>query len=278
MSAAVVWGLARRELGESLRSRWFVIYSAIFLLGALVLTLFGLSGSEIYGYRGLAKVMAGLVNLAVLFVPLMALFPSTAAIAGEREVGALEYLLSQPISHGELFWGKWVGLSLAMWLSLGLGFGLAGAIAVLYGTPWALIAALLALTLVLGEAFVAIGLVCSTVAQTRARAASAGLITWVVAVGLGTLSVMGVTLRWGLSSAVLSVWAFLNPVEAFRLAIVAILDSDGSLLGPVGASWVRALGSTGFVLVCLSFLVAWTVIPTVLAWWWFRRPRAWSSL
>ncbi len=45
---AVLTTLARRELGESLRSRWFVAYSAIFLVGALALTLFGLGGSEIY--------------------------------------------------------------------------------------------------------------------------------------------------------------------------------------------------------------------------------------
>ena len=98
---AVVRALVRRELGESLRSRWFVAYSATFLIGALALTMFGLSGSEIYGYRGYAKVMAALVHLALLFVPLMALFPSTAAIAGERETGSLEYLVSQPVSFGE---------------------------------------------------------------------------------------------------------------------------------------------------------------------------------
>jgi ABC-2 type transport system permease protein len=66
-----------------------------------------------------------------LFVPLTALFPATAMIAGEREVGTLEYLVSQPISFGELFWGKWLGVSLAVWLSLGLGFGPVGTLGVM---------------------------------------------------------------------------------------------------------------------------------------------------
>jgi ABC-2 type transport system permease protein len=252
VSAAVLRGLVRRELGESLRSRWFVVYSAIFLVGALALTFFGLSGSEIYGYRGFAKVMAGLVHLALLFIPLMALFPATAAIAGEREIGSLEYLVSQPISFGELFWGKWFGVSLAVALSLFFGFGLAGAIAILGGTPWQLILLLLTLTFLLAEAFVAIG--------------------------LGTLGVMGAMLRWGLPRFVLTFWAFANPAEAFRLGIVASLDRDGSLLGPVGGAWVAAIGANGVIALCFAFLILWVLVPTLVAWWRFRRPQAWSAI
>ena len=255
-----------------------MVYSGVFLLGALALTLFGLSGSEIYGYRGFAKVMAGLVHLALLFVPLMALFPATAAIAGERESGSLEYLVSQPISFGELFLGKWLGVSLAVWMSLMLGFGLAGAIAVWNGTPWPLIALLLALTLLLAEAFVAIGLLCSVVAPSRARATSAGLVVWIVAIGLGTLGVMGAMLRWGLPRFVLTLWGFANPVESFRLGVIASLDADGSLLGPVGNTWMSVLGMGGVIALCLGSLLLWTLLPTAFAWWRFRRPQAWSSL
>jgi ABC-type transport system involved in multi-copper enzyme maturation permease subunit len=276
--SAVIRALVRRELGESLRSRWFMLYSGIFLLGALALTLFGLSGSEIYGYRGLAKVMAGLVHLALLFVPLMALFPATAAIAGERELGSLEYLVSQPISFGELFLGKWLGVSLAVWLSLLIGFGFAGAVAAFAGTPWQPIALLLALTFLLAEAFVAIGLLCSILARTRTRATSAGLMIWIVAIGLGTLGIMGAMLRWGLPRFVLSAWAFANPVEAFRLGVIASLDRDGSLLGPVGSAWMDSLGPAGVIALCFACLLLWTLLPTALAWYHFRRPQSWSSL
>ncbi|UCC71960.1 MAG: ABC transporter permease subunit [Gemmatimonadota bacterium] len=276
--AEVLRTLVRRELGESLRSRWFVTYSAVFLAGAVALTLFGLSGSQVYGYRGFAKLMAGLVHLALLFVPLMALFPATAAIAGERETGSLEYLVSQPISFGELFWGKWLGVSLAVSLSLSLGFGFAGAVAVSGGTPWQLVALLLALTLLLAQAFVAIGLLCSALARSRARATSAGLILWIIAVGLGTLGLMGLVLHWGLPRFIVTIWAFANPVEAFRLGVIASLDSDGSLLGPVGGAWVTTLGAGWMIALCLVTLLLWTILPTVLAWWRFRRPQPRSPL
>lgn len=277
-STVVLAGLVRRELGESVRSRWFMLYSAVFLVGALALTLFGLGGSEIYGYRGFARMMAGLVHLAVLIVPLMALFPATATVAGERELGTLEYLMSQPISVDELFWGKYLGVSLAVSLSLALGFGLAGAVAALYGTPPGLVLTLLALTALLGGAFVAVGLLCSVLAGNRARATAAGLVIWIVATGLGTLGILGITLQWGLPEAVLEAWAFANPIEAFRLGVVASLDADGSLLGPVGLSWVESLGSTGLVTVTGLVLAAWIVVPTLVAWWWFRQPRLWTVL
>lgn len=270
--------LMRRELGESLRSRWFLAYSGIFLLGALAFTMFGLSESQIYGYRGMAKVLAGLVHLALLFVPLMALFPASASIAGEREVGGLEYLASQPISFGQLFLGKRLGVSLAVWLSLLFGFGLAGAAAIYRGAPWLPILLLVALTVLLAEAFVAIGLLGSVFARSRNHATSAALVAWVAAVGLGTLGVMGALIRWGLPPAVLAAWALVNPVEAFRVGLIASLDTDGSLLGPVGRDLVMRLGPGGLVATCLAVLVLWAVVPTVVAWWRFSRPRAGSLL
>ncbi len=221
--------------------------------------------------------MAGLVHLALLFVPLMALFPAAAAIAGEREIGSLEYLVSQPLSFGQLFWGKWLGVSLAVWLSISLGFGVAGALATIAGTPWPLIATLLVLTLLLAQAFVAVGLLCSVLARTRARATSAGLVVWIVTIGLGTLGVMGAAIRWGAPRAVLSFWAFANPVEAFRLGVVASLDSDASLLGPVGAAWSEAIGSIGIIALGLIALLLWAILPSIAAWRRFRRPQAWSA-
>ena len=79
--------------------------------------------------------------------------------------------------------------------------------------------------------------------------------------------------RW-----VLSAWAFINPIEAFRIGVIAGLDPDLSLLGPVGATWARTLGVAGVIVVCVLCLLLWTVVPTALGWWWFRRSRAWSAL
>jgi ABC-2 type transport system permease protein len=118
----------QRELAGSLRARWFLAYSAVFLAGGVLLATFGMGDAVIYGFRGFAKAFTGLVHLALLFVPLMALFPAAAAIAEDRESGALEYVLAQPVTFGEVYAGKLGGVSLAVLLSMTLGFGAAGAV------------------------------------------------------------------------------------------------------------------------------------------------------
>lgn len=48
--------------------------------------------------------------------------------------------------------------------------------------------------------------------------------------------------------------------------------------GPVGAAWIASLGAAGVIALSLAALALWSLIPTLLAWWRFRRTQAWSSL
>jgi ABC-type transport system involved in multi-copper enzyme maturation permease subunit len=235
----------QRELGAALRARWFLVYSAVFLISGLLLASLGAGDVAIHGYRGFAKAFAGLVHLALLFVPLMALFPAAAAIADEREGGALEYLLAQPVTFGEVFLGKWGGVSAAVLLALTLGFGVAGGVAALRGVPPGLIVLLYGFVALLALAFVALGLCFSTFAASRARATTSGIVVWLLLVALGSLGIMAAFVRWGFDDLLLVIWSFVNPVEAFRMGIVSALDPDLSLLGPVGARVVERLGSGG---------------------------------
>ena len=74
-----------RELALSLRARWFTAYSLIFLAGGMLVAAFGLGDTLVYGYRGFAKAIAGLVHVSLLIVPVMVLIPAIATIADERE-------------------------------------------------------------------------------------------------------------------------------------------------------------------------------------------------
>lgn len=263
--------LMRRELDASLRARWFYVYSAAFLAGGLLLATFGLQNTLVYGYRGFAKAFAGLVHLALLFVPLMALFPAASSVAEERESGALEFVLAQPTSFSDVFIGKWGGLILALLLSLSIGFGGAGALAVVQGVPLSLILALYGFVLLLALCFISLGLCFSVAAATRARALTFGFITWLLLVALGTLGIIVAFIRWGLPEQILSVWTVVNPVEAFRVAVISILDADLSLLGPVGGQVVARFGRAGTVALMVVSLATWSIVPGWLGLWLFRR-------
>jgi ABC-type transport system involved in multi-copper enzyme maturation permease subunit len=228
--------LLRRELAGAIRARWFLVYSAVFLLGGVLLTAFGGADTALYGYRGLAKAFGGLVHLALLFVPLMALFPATAAIAEERESGALEYTLAQPVTFGEVYLGKWAGVSLALLLSLIIGFGVAGAVGAGRGVPVMLLLELFGFVVLLGLAFVGIGLALSVTAGSRARATTAAVVLWLGLVTLGTLGI----------------------IAAF-------------LLGPVGARIVDAIGVGGARAAAAGSLCVWAIAPALFGWMRFRR-------
>ncbi len=271
IAGVAIW--IRRELSVALEARWFVANLFIFLGGGLLLSAFG-AGDAIGGYRGFAKAFTGLVHLALLFVPLMALIPAAAVIAGDRENGALEYFLAQPVSAGQVYAGKLGGVAAAMLLSLTVGFGAAGAVAVLRGVPAGLVATLFGFVVLLALVFVALGLAVSAAAPSRARATTIGIVGWLVLVVFGTLGLIVAFIRFGVPESTLVIWTFVNPIEAFRLGVMCAIDPDLSLLGPIGAAVVAQLGTTGAALLAAASLMAWTLGATLMGWWLFRRTQA----
>jgi Cu-processing system permease protein len=266
--------LLRWELQQSLRSYWFLANAGVFVVGGLLLMVFGQTDVSVLGYRGFARALAALVQLALFFVPLMALFPSTAAIAGDRELGTLDYLLAQPVTRGEVYSGKWAGVTAAMVLSLSLAFAVTGSIAAAKGVPTGLVAALLGLTVLLSMTFVSAGMWISAAATSRTRAVSVGLTVWLVLVALGSLGLMSAFVRWGLPAGWLQAWALLNPVEAYRLAAVAILSPELELLGPAGAALLERFGRTGLVMGATGSMLGWAVVGYAAGRWVFGRAGA----
>lgn len=256
MSAAL--RLARRELAEAFRNYWFAVNSGVFVLGALALLLFGQQDATVLGYRGVARALAGLMQLTLFLVPLMALFPAAAALAGEREVGTLDYLLAQPVTRGEVHAGKWLGVGWAVSLSLLAGFTVAGAVGLGRGVPAGLMAGLAALAVLLAAVFVSLGTWISARAATQGRATSLGLTVWLFLLALGSLGLMGAFVAWGIPPTVLEVWAFVNPIEAFRMAVIVVLDPGTRVLGPVGADLVETLGRPLVVGLSVGSLIAWS--------------------
>ena len=258
--------LAQAGVRESVRAYWFWLNAGIFVAGGLLLMLFGQVDVSLMGYRSYGRALAGLVQLALFVVPLMALLSSGAAIAGARETGALDYLLAQPVTREEVYAGKWLGVAAAVVASLVVGYGATGAVAAIKGVPALPIAMLLVFTVVLAAAFVSIGLWVSALASTRGRA-SVVFTLWLAFLALGSLGMMAAFVRWGLPAGVLQVWSLVNPVEAFRLGMIALLQADPGLLGPAGAALLDTMGRAGLIAAASGSLAAWTA----LAYWTGRR-------
>ena len=118
--------ISKKEALESLKNRWFILYTLCFALLAVLVLLLATSGGAIAGFTGYGRTAASLINLVLLFVPLIALITGGISIAGERESGTLTYLLSHPVTKSEVFFGKFLGLLITIWFSIAIGFGMAG--------------------------------------------------------------------------------------------------------------------------------------------------------
>lgn len=255
--------VAARELGEAMRSRWFVLAAGCFLVLSLGLSTLGLAGAQRSGLAGFDRTTASLLNLALLFVPLVTLSLGGLAIAGEIEDGSLGMLLAQPITRLEVYVGKYTGLLAAVGAAVCGGFGTTGLIVGLRtgaGNAQGFVG-LVALVLLLGAATLGIGTLLSVALRSRARVIGAAFSTWLLLVYLSDLGVIGLTLARNLQPGQVFVLALVNPVEQARVLGTLLLSDRLDVLGPVGIFGHDLLGGPGLV----GLLVATLAVTTSLA-------------
>ncbi len=251
--------IAAREVREALRSRWFVLAAICLLLLSLGLSLLGLSGAQRSGLAGFDRTTAGLLNLALLFVPLLGLSLGAMGIAGEIEDGSLAVLAAQPVTRGEVYAGKYAGMLLAMIAAILGGFGASGTIVALAsggGDAHAFLS-LAAIAVLLGAVSLAIGTLLSVAMGSRARAAGAAFAAWIALVYLSDLGSMGLVLARNLGPDRVFLLAFLNPVEQARVLGTLALTQRPEVLGVVGLYGQDHLGAFGLPAVLALALVAW---------------------
>lgn len=266
VAPAVVAVLARREAREALRNRWFLLYALAFAVVALGLAAVALAGTGSYGFAGFGRTAASLVNLVLFIVPLMGLTVGAAALAGERERGTLEVLLSHPVNRSEVLLGKYLGAAAALCGALALGFGLSGLVLGLQGgmADVGAYAALFAQSVLLAWAMLSVGFLVSAWARKTAVAMAVALFLWLLFVFLSDLALMGSALAFRLRADQLFGLALLNPLQVFKIGAIRQLHASLDLLGPVGLYATRTLGAA-LPWALAGALAAWLVLPLALA-------------
>lgn len=266
ISPRTVLLLARKELRDSLRHRWFVTYTAAFAVLAIGLAYLSRVGTAMSGFAGFGATAASLVNLVLLIVPLMGLTIGAAAIAPERERGTLAYLLAQPISRAELFLAKYLGLAAALAGSLTIGFGLS-AFTLAHGSDprqVRLFLTLVGLATVLGLAMLSVGMLISVLARRPAAATGAAIMAWLVFVLVGDLGLMGSAVLFRLRASSLLLASIANPAQCFKIAVIGSYDATLDVLGPAGLYASNTFGNA-LLPVLVACLAAWAILPLAAA-------------
>lgn len=272
VSPYLIFVLARKEIRDALRNRWFILYAICFAALSLGLASVALTGTGRFGLAGFGRTAASLVNLTLLIVPLMGLTLGAAALAGERERGTLETLLSQPINRGEILIGKAIGLALALLGALAGGFGTTGAVLALNGAAANVgqFVFIFALSVALGWAMLSVGLLISSFARRTTPALGISIFAWLTLVFLGDLGLMGGAMTLHMTPGELLGCALINPLQVFKVFSISGMHSSLDLLGPAGLYASQTFGS-GLPWLLGGALAAWVLLPLAAAGLFFAR-------
>jgi ABC-type transport system involved in multi-copper enzyme maturation permease subunit len=211
-------------------------------------------------------------------VPIIAIMLGYATISGEAESGALFVVLSYPVKRVEVLFGKFLGLSAVICLSVLLGFGSAGLIigATTENTQWVGYLTFILLTMLIGLVYLSLSICCSSLLKRRVTSLAAGILVffWAMIVGMiyfGLLYSTGGSpeafIRGDLSEIPEWFWTdpFLSPGDGYQTAsmlafgLTEIFGYEFDL-----PEWLN-MGT-----IVLSQLL-WLLIPFILAYFFFER-------
>ena len=267
--------IAIKEFRDGIRNRWFLGATAALVLFSLSLTFLGSAPAGTVGVDQLAVTIVSLASLSVFLLPLMALLLSYDALVGEVERGTMLLLLTYPLSRSDIIIGKFLGQTLGLGLATILGFGSA-ALVLVYGgiesANWMAFGVLIGSSVVLGAAFVALGLAISAMPRQRSAAAALAFGVWLCLVIVYDMAVLGALVAdggEGISAPVFDMLLTVNPADAFRMINLSGFEDVRVAAGLV-ISDLEGIGN-GFAPV-LS-LGMWVVVPLILAVVLFRRKQ-----
>jgi ABC-2 type transport system permease protein len=201
------------------------------------------------------------------------LITTVRSVAGDREAGVFEYLLSLPISLAAWYWGKLLGRYLMVFLPVFLA--LLGAVA--WGmlrqveVPWSLLAYYSALLMALAWCFLGIGMLISTIARSSDVAQGAAFVVWLTLLLFLDLILLGVMIQEHLPAESVVAIALANPMQVFRTASMLLFDPQLVLLGPAAYVILDAFGQAGYIVYALLYPLALGTACAALGYVLFKR-------
>jgi ABC-2 type transport system permease protein len=239
----------RLDVAESLRARWFIVYALVF--GGLVALLFGfgLAESRVLGFTGLSRLLVTFIQLSMAILPVFVLISTVRSLAGDREAGVLEYMLSLPVSLGAWYWGRFIGRFAVVFLPVFIA--MAGA--VVYGAaigasvPWTQFLLYAALLISLAVCFLGLGFMISSFARGVDVAQGLAFLIWLTLVLFLDLILLGLLIKGQANIGLVVGIALLNPLQAFRAAALMLCDPELVMLGPSAFVILDTFGYNGYL-------------------------------
>jgi len=265
--------MAKTDITESLRARWFIVYTIVF--GAIMVGLLvsGLTESRIMGFTGLSRLLVTYIQITMAILPIFMLITTVRSVVGDREAGIYEYLLSLPVGLSAWYWGKLIGrfiivfLPVLMAMFIAVFWGMFKGVAI----PWSQVTLYIGLLASLITSFLGFGMLISTLSKSTDVAQGAAFIVWLVLLLFLDLILLGAMIREGIQAESAVTIALMNPLQSFRTAAMLLFDPQLVLLGPSAYVILDLFGRMWYLVWALVYPLAIGLLSAWLGYWRFQK-------
>jgi len=249
--------IAYLDVKESLRSKWFYVYSVVF--GGLMALFFitGVSDSVVMGFTGLSRMLLIFIQVTIIILPIFILITTVKSISGDRESNVLEYMLSFPVSLKDYYWGKMLGRFLTVFMPVFLALLLGVVFGLFKGgeMPWRMVFLYSALLFSLSFVFLGLAFFLSTLVKSTDIALGSSFVVWIAMLAFIDIALMGLMLQNRMDDGLIVALAMLNPIEVFRIGAISLFDPELTVIGPVAYYLLDTLGATLLMIYAIVYPV-----------------------
>ncbi len=247
--------IAKQDITGSLRSRWFIGYSLVFIFLVVLIFVSGVTESRVMGFTGLTRMLLVFIQACNIIMPVFVLVTTVRSITGDRESNVLEYMLSFPVSLFSYYFGKLIGRFIIIFLPLLLALILSLIIGVLktHQVPVDLFVLYIGLLAFNSFAFLGIGFFISSVIKSMEFALGISLFVWLFLIAFIDAALIGLMIKQLLPETVVYMAALLNPVQVFRIGAISLFDPVLSVIGPASFFILDTVGRAGYTIYALIY-------------------------
>lgn len=265
--------IAYLDLKESLRAKWFLIYSMVF--GGLIALFFiaGITESQVMGFSGLSRLLLMYIQVTIVILPIFILITTVRSISGDRDNHTLEYMLSFPISLSQYYWGKISGRFITVFLPVFLAM----VVAVLYGAikgadiPWSIFVLYIGLLFAMTSSFLGIAFLISSVVRSSEMGLGVAFFIWIFLLAFIDITLISLMMQNRINEGIIITIAMANPMEIFRVAAISLFDPELTVMGPVAFYILDSMSQLTFVLFSILYPTLLGLLFAILGYNIFRK-------
>ncbi len=266
--------IAKKEFMDNLRSKWIMVLTIIFILLTLVMSFVQGGG----GLSSMEVTVVGIMAIASMLVPIIAIMLGYNTITGEAESGSLLVVLSNSITRFEVLIGKFVGLGSVLSTSILLGFGIAGIVIMVEDSSnVAGYFIFMILTILLGLMFLSLSMCFSSLLKRTVMSLGAGIGIYFWGMIIGTV-LMGVYLATTPGSDLMSMANNMPDWMMSAMMILSPMDmyQTSTMLG----FSMTSLSTGGFSISLPSYITLprllivyamWIIVPMIVGYFSFKK-------